>query len=195
MERVKKGTTITCSHTPQYHKVANPWNPTTLAVITWSSSQAAVVLPMITRSNARNGVLYWLKTQQVFWKSVQTSLSSGIRAVPGTTEQEATSKATVTPVSSNRQQNSRNNHYLLHIHYLLFCIFDALAMLAPPFQTPPHKHTKLPDVLNLQEQLRSFVGKCPMSHVLQLQECIICSVITPDGSHSGFPQAGTDASH
>lgn len=34
-----------------------------------------------------------------------------------------------------------------------------------------------------------------MSHMLQLQEYIICSIIMPVGSYSGFPQAGTDVSH
>ena len=150
---------------------------------------------MIRRSNARNGVLYWLKTQQDFWKSVPTSLFSGIRAVTGTTEQEAISKATITLVSPKYQWNLRNGRYPLYIHHLLFCIFYVIAMLAPLFQTHTHKHIKLPGLINLREQLRSLVRKCPMSHMLQLQEYIICSIIMPAGSYSGFPQAGTDVSH
>lgn len=121
----------------------------------WSSSHVAVVLLVIT-SNARNGVLYWLKSQQVLWKSAPTSLFSGIRPVTGPAEQEAISKATVTLVSPKPQRNPRNSRYPLYVHHLVFCIFYVIAMLAPLFQTPTHKHIKLPGLINIQEQLRSF---------------------------------------
>lgn len=64
-------------------------------------------------------------------------------------------------------------------------------MLAPAFHTPLHKHIKLPDLINLQEQL-SFSEE--MSHATH-PTTIGSSVVAPDGSHSSFPQAGTDVSH
>lgn len=183
-------------NTPQHHKVTHGpvlhwlWEK---GLITQSSSEAAVVLVTISSSNRRKGGLYWLKAQQDCWKSVQTSLFSRIRAVRGTTAQEAISKATIILAGPSHQRIPRTRHYSLHIHYLLFCFF--FSVLAPAFQTATPRRMILTDLINLQEQLRSSVRKCPTFRLLQLGEYIICSAIMPAGSYSGFLQAGTDVSH
>lgn len=188
MERLKAAP-ITSSHAPQNHKV--PHGP--LRHWLWAHG-------VVHRLQQFCSWLGDLTQEMARFTGSRLNKSSGNQCRPPCSQgselsQEAIGKATITLVGPSHQWISRNHHYPLHIHSLLFCIFYVIAMPSPPFQTPLHKLIKLPDLISPQEQLRSLVRKCPMSHMLELQEYIICGINMPASSYSGSPQAGTDVSH
>lgn len=77
----------------------------------------------------------------------------------------------------HKESPSSSPHTLFTLLHCLFCIASI------SFSDTPYKNIKLQYLINLQEQLKNLVRK---SHTLQ--EYVSCSVITPAGSYSAFPQ-------
>lgn len=93
-----------------------------------------------------NSAIYWLRTQQTFWKSAHFLIPSDHQqGCPCFCHSQSSVEHKESPLSSP--------HTLFSLLHCLFCIGST------SIPDSPHKNTKLQDLINLQEQLRSLVRK------------------------------------